>query len=804
MSLRPRWRKVLSDLWGNRMRSLLVVASITVGLFAVGIITASYDILSEDMRTGYAATNPANIQILSDSFDQELVDQIRDLEGVKDAEGIRTARLRLKTQQDGWITLQIKAFPDIDQKVINQVRLEQGVWPPANRQIVIERYKLADTYAVVGDWVEIEALVGGSRHLEVVGVIQDQSIGAGTVGGGFFLAPAQGYMDMQTAEWLGIPSTLNQLYVTVSGDSNDEDHINQVAARVRDRVERSGVLIYSTGIQRSNDHPNSTYVDATAGILFLLGLLVVFLSGFLISSTLSALMAQQVQQIGVMKTVGGQQAQIMGIYMTLIFIYGAVAFVIAMPSSQQAAYALMDFMSESINIKLQGYRVAYPAILVQVLIALLVPQAAAFIPIWRGARLTVQEAISGYRQNLATLGKSSFDRWLTQLRGVPRPLLISLRNTFRRKGRLLLTMTTLTLGGAIFIATFNVQVSLSDYIDRVSRYFLADVNLTLDRPYRIERIAQELKNVPGVAWVEGWAEAPSQLILEDGSSGDSIVLIGAPADSALIEPILISGRWFQPGDENAIVLSELFQARFPDLRPGDTLRLMVNGRETDWVVVGFFQLAGKSGGFLAYTNYDYLSNLINQPFKASLYRIVSSTEGLSEDEQEQLRQDVEAHLRQRGYRMTDLSTGLLLRSSSSEGLNVLTIFLLIMASLTALVGSIGLTGTMSMNVMERTREIGVMRAIGASDGILMRMILAEGTIIGLASWLLGSLLAFPISKLMSDTVSQALFDAPSDFGFTLTGFLIWLGVVLLLSVFASLLPARTATRLTIREVLAYE
>jgi putative ABC transport system permease protein len=120
------------------------------------------------------------------------------------------------------------------------------------------------------------------------------------------------------------------------------------------------------------------------------------------------------------------------------------------------------------------------------------------------------------------------------------------------------------------------------------------------------------------------------------------------------------------------------------------------------------------------------------------------------------------------------------------------------------VGSIGLAGTMSMNVMERTREIGVMRAIGASDRILLRMVLVEGMIIGLASWVLGSLLAFPISKLMSDTISQALFDAPSDFGFTLTGFLIWLGAVLVLSVIASFLPARTATRLTIREVLAYE
>ena len=804
MILRPRWRKVLSDLWGNRTRSLLVVASIAVGLFAVGIIAASYDILSEDMRTGYAAQNPANIRILSAAFDQELVDQIKGLEGVKEAEGIRTARLRLRTAQDGWITLQVKAFADFDDTVINQVRLEQGIWPPQSQEIVIERYKLDTTYAVVGDTVEIESLVGSSRNLKVVGVVYDQTIGAGSLGGGFFLSPAQGYMDMETAEWLGMPPTFNQLYVTVEGDSNDEDYLNLVAARVRERVERSEVLIYSTSVHRSDDHPNSTYVDATAGVLFLLGLLVVFLSGFLITSTLSALMVQQVGQIGVMKTVGGGRKQIMGIYMTLILIYGVLAFGIAIPFSQQAAYSLMGFLSSRINFTLQEQRISGIAILLQVLIALVVPQVAGFIPIWRGSRLTVQEAISGYRQIPAVGGKSALDRWLGSIQGVSRPLLISLRNAFRRKGRLLLTLTTLSLGGAIFIATFNVQVSLADYIEKVSRYFLADVNLTLDRSYRIERVAQELRMVPGVGGVEGWAEAASQLILEDGSAGDSIVLIGPPADSALIEPILLSGRWIQPGDENAVVLSEIFQERYPQMRPGDTLRLMVNGKETNWVVVGFFQLAGKSGGYLAYTNYDYLAYLNRQPDKASLYRIVSSTSGLSQEDQEQLKRDIETHLRQRGYRMTDLSTGLFLRSASSEGLTVLTIFLLIMASLTALVGSIGLAGTMSMNVMERTREIGVMRAIGASDSILLRMVLVEGMIIGLASWVVGSLLAFPISKLLSDAVSQALFDAPSDFGYTPTGFIVWLGVVLVLSIIASIMPARTATRLTIREVLAYE
>jgi putative ABC transport system permease protein len=106
--------------------------------------------------------------------------------------------------------------------------------------------------------------------------------------------------------------------------------------------------------------------------------------------------------------------------------------------------------------------------------------------------------------------------------------------------------------------------------------------------------------------------------------------------------------------------------------------------------------------------------------------------------------------------------------------------------------------------LERTREIGVMRAIGASDKILMRMVITEGMLIGLISWLFGSAFAFPISRAMSDSISQAIFDAPSNFGFTITGFAIWLVMVILLSILASVMPARNAARLTIREVLSYE
>ena len=81
----------------------------------------------------------------------------------------------------------------------------------------------------------------------------------------------------------------------------------------------------------------------------------------------------------------------------------------------------------------------------------------------------------------------------------------------------------------------------------------------------------------------------------------------------------------------------------------------------------------------------------------------------------------------------------------SGSLDILVTFLLIMALLTAVVGSMGLMGTMGMNVLERTREIGIMRSIGAVDSEIMRTVIVEGMVIGGISWLIGVLLSFPIT-----------------------------------------------------------
>jgi putative ABC transport system permease protein len=119
-------------------------------------------------------------------------------------------------------------------------------------------------------------------------------------------------------------------------------------------------------------------------------------------------------------------------------------------------------------------------------------------------------------------------------------------------------------------------------------------------------------------------------------------------------------------------------------------------------------------------------------------------------------------------------------------------------------GSIGLTGTMSINVLERTREIGVMRTIGAVDMAILWSVIIEGLIIGLITWLLAIVLSFPVSCFLLKIIRKAMSDSAIALSFTPLGILLWLAVVIVLSVFASIMPARSAARLTINEVLAFE
>src|SRR5687768_1507626 len=546
-----------------------------------------------------------------------------------------------------------------------------------------------------------------------------------------------------------------------------------------------------------------------------LGILIVFLSSSLIANTLSALLTQHLRYIGIIKLVGGQRRQVFNMYLALIMTFGVLALLIAVPLGGQGAYGLALFLAGELNFNLLGYRVVPIALLVQIAVGLLVPLVAGLVPVLNGSRITVLRALSGGLADEQSQASGSEKRlpwfdWMqvrmTRIlaaRGIhiPRPFVISLRNTFRRKGRLALTLFTLTMGGAIFIAVFNVRVTLHDYIGQIGKYFVADVSLDFDQPYRLREIEQLAMQVDGIQRVEGWQFISGDLLDENGEVFENINVFGPPADSDLVDPIMVAGRWIGTDDVRKLAVSEGALEYFPDLAPGDMLNLKIEGREEAWEVIGIFQFVDREG-VLAYAPYQYVSQMNNLANRSFSFRLVTAQHERSY--QDAKAEELDKYFRDQGFKVRVAQAGRASLDSAVESLDTLVVFLLIMAILTAIVGSMGLTGTMGMNVLERTREIGIMRAIGADDRAVMRTVIAEGMVIGIISFVLAVLLSVPFTYLLSTIVSLAIFQSPIDVVFTYTGYAIWLGLVLALSVIASILPARNAARLTIREVLAYE
>ena len=128
----------------------------------------------------------------------------------------------------------------------------------------------------------------------------------------------------------------------------------------------------------------------------------------------------------------------------------------------------------------------------------------------------------------------------------------------------------------------------------------------------------------------------------------------------------------------------------------------------------------------------------------------------------------------------------------------------VMAVLIAIVGGLGLMSTMSINVMERTREIGVMRSIGASNRAIQAIVIVEGIVIGLVSWAISILVSLPLTGVLTVGVGMAILNIPMPPSYDASGILVWLIFTLFLSFVSSSLPAARASRLTVRDTLAYE
>ena len=796
--LKPRWSKVFSDLWGDKTRTVLVVASITAGVFAIGMIISAFVIMREEINSNYAAANPPNIEMWTDPFYDDFVRMIEKIPGVAEVEGRYILTARVRRGNENWQRVSLVGYKDLESSEINQLRTLAGTRFPKRDEIIFSEDLVNSSGFNTGDNIEIELADGSIHNLTVVGLVTDQTTAEPNPE-----ASSNAYITINTMKSIGLGQYFNRLLVTVEGNGSDKSLIAKIATKVETKIEDNGREVYQMEEKLSSEHPMSDSLLAIMGVLGALGILVTFLSASLIINTLNSLLSQQLRQIGIMKLVGGRSFQILGMYLSLIVSYCVISILIGVPLGSIAGYSLAKFMANMMGAIVQEFRVIPAAVTTQIVIAFMIPLGAGFIPVNKGAKTRVRRAISGTRPVNQNSKQGFLSRGDTWLRLISRPILLSIRNTFRKKGRLMLTIFTLTMAGAVFIAVFNVRSSMDSIIDQLMSLFLGDLTVNFSQPYHISKVERDLLAVPGVIGVEGWGGTTGDILDTNDDVITGLSIIAPPQDTQLLTLDYVAGRWLEPGEGKAMVVSDTIYNYYPDLLPGDTVLVELSGNRGEaWEVVGVFRYVDMFGDPMAYADYDFIADKVNLPSQAFSYRII--TKNSTGKSLRQLISYISQRLYDKGYAVQNLTAGHIMRENASIGINTLVMFLMIMAVLTAFVGSTGLTGTMSISVLERTREIGVMRTIGAVDLVVMQSVIIEALVIGLITWFLAIGTSFPISYGLLNIISSAMAGSIFPLRTTPFGMLIWLGIVILLSIIASIMPARNAARLTINEVLAYE
>ena len=792
--MRRGYIKILRDLKRNWGRTVLAVLSIAIGVFAVGINSGMMDMMPKRMLSSYQAANPPHIRLwLSGVVNDDEVARLAREPGIAGVEGVRdlSARWRLTPDQE-WRNVDIAVRADYEHLQYNTVNLISGDWP--HKDVVAAEASSVMAYGFTpGSTVTLQ--INGREHeVKIGGVIRNIMINPPSFGGNatLFISPE---MADNFWGWSGYTALLAQV------PHYSEATAKAGAEQLKQALEKMNAPVFFYRTYDPNKHFAQDMVDGVIMITTVLGVLALGLGLFLVVNTINALVAQQIPQIGIMKAVGGTRRQIMTLYLGGTLLYGLMALLIALPLGLLAADAVSKALLQLMSIPPEPQvNVSTLAVTQQVIVALLVPLVAALWPVYSGVRISVSRAISNYGIG-ATFGKGMVDRLLAGVRGLPRQPILTLRNTFRRKGRVVLTEITLVMAGVVFVMVMSAAASFTYTIKYLTQSLGLEVLMYFEQPVRIDEARPIIESQPHVELAE-FTLFQSSTAYKDKkvAEGQDIFINAVQPDSRLLKLTVISGRWLLPDDEHAVAISTDI-AKKMGVDVGDKVYLKIRGDErVAWTVVGTLTDLSNSQRNIYVPLGTYQREVGLSGRGTTAWVTVTPDTGAA---QLQVEKNLRETLNARGLKVGGTQTAEKIRVNNENQFSVLTTMLLTMSALIAIVGAIGLAGTLSINVLERRREIGVMRAIGASSLQIALLFVGEGLILGLLAWVIAIPLSVPVGQMFSLVIGQVI-----NFGvvyqFSWTGALQWLIIVVVLSILGAALPAWRATRISIRESLAYE
>uniref|UniRef100_UPI0025D9B072 ABC transporter permease n=1 Tax=uncultured Caulobacter sp. TaxID=158749 RepID=UPI0025D9B072 len=579
---------------------------------------------------------------------------------------------------------------------------------------------------------------------------------------------------------------LDEVRIAVDGDRRQAGQVAEAVAAMA-KAQNRPVLRVEVPVR---EHPHAQHMKAVLLLLTLFGGLALVLSGALTANVITGLLARQVRQIGVLKAIGARTGQICGLYGALTALLAGPGVVLGLALGVLGVQAMSRPISLELNLNPDSLAVPPDALLLVAAFAVIVPALAVALPIRRAVGRPVREL-------LQDPGLSAPDATPWRWRIGDRRTTLALRNTVRRPGRLALTMIALGLGGAALMTCANLYASLVRGVDQALAGRADSVEVRLAKPLPAEAFRARIAALPGVQSVEVWGATLAAIQLPgDGAARlgtNPYAVLAPPPGSRMVGARLVDGRW--PRRRGEIVINRNILSLEPALGQGQAV-LLSGGRSVPVHVVGLVEEVSEPHIYAAASTVDAL---VGQGGLAGASRLVARP-----GEEARVSAAVEDLAAEMGSLPSYAATRQAFRQTLTEHFAILLTMLSVAAAAAIAVGGLGLAATASLNVLERRREIGVLRALGARRATLRMILLAEGALIALASSLAAVLVALPLSAHIGLILGRRQLFTTLPFVVEPAGLLIWLGVVTIVTLAACWGAADRALKLPVRDVLAYE
>ena len=792
---RRSWR----ELTRRRARATLTVATLAAAvaglwLFATPSVmnAAVADRVASD-RLHEVLLKPGGIRI----SDAELA-RLRSLPNVAGLDGRATFWTDL-TVGDQLRRVWVVGVDDFADQQVNVVSVMAGVAPRQGRGTLealteAQNDRTGRLRAAIGDTIEIRAADDSWRHLVITGRGQTLEFGSTVVDDNPVL-----YVPSETVNELAGFQGFTRIEVRLT------DHDPATTTATIDAV-RAGLAEIDPGVfyndiaelRPPGEWPGEEDFDRWVSLFWVIAGVSLLSAFVLVATTMTTLVRDQTREIGIMKAVGGDGRAIVRSFLVTALMLGGAATVAGIAVGLVLVNVLVGFVGGRFLGLETGWQVSPLAVVLSLAVGLGVTAIAAMPALWRAARVPVRDALETVGIE-ARFGTARLDRALAGTRFLPHLAQFGLRNAARRKGRSLSTAALIAFAVGTVVAFGAVCLTLIAITEQTEALEGGDIVVYgVSSAGDFRPLDAGARNI--MQRVEGVATAQPFDQTHVAVDGIETWAWGLPADTTY-DHELVRGRWFASeeaaGKARVAVIGKALASQ-TGLDVGDTVTVEDHTGLVDYEVIGIDNRMVNDGEGL-FVPIDTLLE-VNRWTDPGVYWVTGDS--LDEAGIERLNGRLVDALTAGGY---SVGTGLRHVQRAAEREEARTIVAVIMALGLPLVavGMIGLVGALTTNVLERRREIAILRSLGARSRQIRRIYRAEGLALAVLGWLGGVGVGYVLGRVVLHFIGDAFHTS-----FALR-FPLWpLGVALAMTVVVALLvlhfPLRRACRLQPGDALRYE